>query len=249
MALFSVPKRAGREQDSAIAKKTNSKTRSATTIKGSGLLGQINQIKAMVEKNLGKFKDDYLVITDTEVLHDYIQTSLWNKVIAIDTETTGLDPLIDEIVGICIYTPDGQELIKGLYVRVLYAYMAYQKSSKTTNRYVEEYDMYLCSSELDAVTFHNLSISDKLTDSFGDLDETTVSMYKHAETIQSGKGTVTGFEIDTTLNPTVKYTVEKDGKDVTIPENHKFTENGRYTININSAVGDKKTVTIYVDKF
>ncbi len=149
---------------------------------------------------------------------------------------------------VCIYTPDGQELIKGLYVRVLYVYMAYQKSSKTTNRYVEEYDMYLCSSELDAVTFHNLSIGDKLTDSFGDLDETTVSMYKHAETIQSGKGTVTGFEIDTTLNPTVKYTVEKDGKDVTIPENHKFTENGRYTINLNSAVGDKKTVTIYVDK-
>ncbi len=149
---------------------------------------------------------------------------------------------------VCIYTPDGQELIKGLYVRVLYAYMAYQKSSKTTNRYVEEYDMYLCSSELNAVTFHNLSIDDKLTDSFGDKDETTVSMYKHAETIQSGKGTVTGFEIDTTLNPTVKYTVEKDGKDVTVPEDLKFTENGRYTINLNSPVGDQKTVTIYVDR-
>ena len=106
MALFNVPKRAGREQDKAVASKSKTKSRATTTVKGSGLLGQINQIKATVETHLGKFKDDYLVITDTEVLHDYIQTSLWNKVIAIDTETTGLDPLIDEIVGICIYTPD-----------------------------------------------------------------------------------------------------------------------------------------------
>ena len=58
MALFNVPKRAGREQDKAIASKAKSKTKNTTTVKGSGVLGQINQIKAMVEKNLGKFKDD-----------------------------------------------------------------------------------------------------------------------------------------------------------------------------------------------
>lgn len=106
MPLFKVPKRAGREQDKAIAGKSKAKTRSSATVKGGGLLGQINQIKATVETHLGKFKDDYLVITDIEVLHDYIQASLYRKVIAIDTETTGLDPLVDEIVGICIYTPE-----------------------------------------------------------------------------------------------------------------------------------------------
>ena len=106
MALFKIPKRPGRENDSAIAKKSRSTKRIATVRGGSSVLERITQIKAMVEKHLGKYKDDYLVITDIEVLHNYIQTSLWNRVIAIDTETTGLDPLLDEIVGICIYTPN-----------------------------------------------------------------------------------------------------------------------------------------------
>ena len=106
MPLFNVPKRAGREQDSVIAKKSKTSTRQPTTVKGGGLLGQINTIKAMVEKNLGKYKDDYVIITDIQDLHDYITRCIHNKVVSIDTETTGLDPLLDEIVGICIYTPE-----------------------------------------------------------------------------------------------------------------------------------------------
>ena len=106
MALFNVPKRAGREQDNAIAKKSASKSRSATTVRGSGLLGQINQIKAVVEKNLGQFKDEYVVIRDVASLDEYLAKCVQNRVISIDTETTGLDPILDKIVGLCIYTPN-----------------------------------------------------------------------------------------------------------------------------------------------
>ena len=106
MPLFNVPKRAGREQDKSIAGKTKAKSRSTTTVKGSGVLGQISQIKATVEKNLGQFKDDYIVITDTETLYDYFSKCVHNNVISIDTETTGLDPILDSIVGLCIYTPN-----------------------------------------------------------------------------------------------------------------------------------------------
>ena len=106
MALFDVPKRAGRTQDRVIASKSKSKARSTTTVKGSGLLGQINQIKAMVEKNLGQFKDDYIVITEEHDLHNYLVDCVHNNVISIDTETTGLDPILDKIVGLCIYTPN-----------------------------------------------------------------------------------------------------------------------------------------------
>ena len=106
MALFSVPKRAGREQDLTIAKKSkNSKTRSTVTVKGGGLLGQINTITAMVEKNLGKYKNDYIIITEEHELHNYLVECVHNNVISIDTETTGLDPILDSIVGLCIYTP------------------------------------------------------------------------------------------------------------------------------------------------
>jgi len=106
MALFDVPRRPGREQDSAIAKKSRTSTKQPTTIKGGGLLSQINIIKATVEKNLGKFKDDYIIITDVETLSDYFSRCVHNHVISIDTETTGLDPILDSIVGLCIYTPN-----------------------------------------------------------------------------------------------------------------------------------------------
>lgn len=104
MPLFKVPKRAN---DKAVAKKSKSKLSATTTVRGgSGLLGQINQIKAMVEKNLGQFKDDYLVIRNQDELHDYFIKCGSNSVIAIDTETTGLDPILDSIVGLCLYTPN-----------------------------------------------------------------------------------------------------------------------------------------------
>ena len=107
MALFSVPKRAGREQDLTIAKKSkNAKTRSTVTVKGGGLLGQINTITAMVEKNLGKYKDDYIIITTEDELRQYLVDASYEGVISIDTETTGLDPILDSIVGLCLYTPN-----------------------------------------------------------------------------------------------------------------------------------------------
>ena len=106
MALFTVPKRPGREQDKAIAGKSKSRTRATTTVKGSGLLGQINQIKATVETHLGKFKGRYAITTSVDMLRGYFNRACCNGVIAIDTETTGLDPLTDKIVGLCIYTPD-----------------------------------------------------------------------------------------------------------------------------------------------
>lgn len=114
--LFNVPSRPGRVGDSAIAKKANSKSKkSAAAVKGGGgLFGMISTIKATVEKNLGHLKDKYIVIQDETILHDYISKSIENGVISIDTETTGLDPLQDELVGICIYTPD----MKGAYIPV-----------------------------------------------------------------------------------------------------------------------------------
>jgi len=109
MALFDVPARAGRETDSKIAKKANSKVRQTATVKGgSSLIEKIGAINALVESKLGHLKDDYIIIREEEILHKYIDKCIENKVISLDTETNGLDPLQDNIVGICIYTPDMQ---------------------------------------------------------------------------------------------------------------------------------------------
>lgn len=106
MPLFNVPKRATREQDKLIATKTKVVTKRATTVKGGGIVAQINQITVAVEKTLGQFKGKYAIETNVDMLRGYINRACLNRVIAIDTETTGLDPLTDKIVGLCIYTPD-----------------------------------------------------------------------------------------------------------------------------------------------
>jgi len=107
MPLFDVPNRnIGKGNDRKLLNKTKSTKKSLTTVRGGqGVLGRITEIKSMVEKHLGKYKDDYIVIQDIDTLSQYIQTCLDNKIISIDTETTGLDPLVDKCVGICIYTP------------------------------------------------------------------------------------------------------------------------------------------------
>lgn len=107
MALFKVPERAGRSADSSIAKRANSTKKSSTTAKGGGggLVERINTARAITEKNLGKYRDEYMVIQDIMTLVDYFDKIIENGIMSTDTETTGLDPILDSIAGISIYTP------------------------------------------------------------------------------------------------------------------------------------------------
>ena len=115
MPLFNIPTRPDKSADMNIVKKSTTSKKSATSIKGSGgLADRINTARVLVDKHLGHLKDEYIVIRDEVLLHDYISACLKHNVISIDTETTGLDPLQDELVGICIYTT-GE---KGAYIPV-----------------------------------------------------------------------------------------------------------------------------------
>ena len=107
MALFDIPSRPGREFDSSIAKKSNTKSKKApTTVKGGGgLMEKISIIKANVEKNLGHLKDKYDIIYDGIQLNDYINACIEVGEVAIDTETTGLNPILDKLAGISMHTP------------------------------------------------------------------------------------------------------------------------------------------------
>ena len=68
---------------------------------------KINLIQQEVDRVLGNFKNNTLIIRDKQVLIDYINTSIKNGVIAIDTETNNsLDPLTCKLMGACLYTPN-----------------------------------------------------------------------------------------------------------------------------------------------
>lgn len=110
-----IPIRSNRINDKKLATRAKKSAIAPVTIKsGDGLLGRVNEIKANVEQKLGKYRDKYIVIWDTNSLINYFNESSKQGIIAIDTETDGLDPITNHIAGLCIYTP-GQ---KGAYVPI-----------------------------------------------------------------------------------------------------------------------------------
>ncbi len=146
-----------------------------------------------------------------------------------------------------VYSPSGSDVQNGVYLRVLYAYEIKKSDGKEKRRCLEQYDFYICSDELGAVTFHNLTAEGKIEELFGEDKNVDLQKYKTSESMDSGAVTVTGFTIDTKLNPTVKYEVKRNGVQISSEKNKKYTESGRYDISLCSAVGSTKEVTLYVD--
>lgn len=106
MPLFEMPKRNNSKANDMKLAKQKVVKKATPTIKGGGsLFERISNIQKFVEKHLGKYRDEYTIIQDEAHLYDYISRCIDNGVISIDTETTGLDPMLDDIAGICIYTP------------------------------------------------------------------------------------------------------------------------------------------------
>ena len=67
---------------------------------------KLNFIYSEVDRILGKYKENTVVIRDKATLVDYFDEAIKNGEIAIDTETNNsLDPLTCLLMGPCIYTP------------------------------------------------------------------------------------------------------------------------------------------------
>ena len=127
--LFELPSRSTTKQsDLLVAKKSKANvTKSPITVKGGGgIVNKISQIKTLVDNSLGQYKEEYQVIMNEEVLHDFITECIGNGYISIDTETDGLDPLQNTLAGICPYTY-GQ---KGSYIPINHiSYITQEKVS------------------------------------------------------------------------------------------------------------------------
>lgn len=129
MALsFARPK----QNDKDIIKKSKS-TVSRTSIKGgTNIATQIQAIVSMAEAKLAHHKDDYLIIRTVEELRAYVNECRYNNECALDTETTGLDPLKVDIVGVCLYTPNN----KACYIPI--NHKSYVTGVRTNNQLTED---------------------------------------------------------------------------------------------------------------
>lgn len=129
-ALFDIPTR--QSNDSAILKQANSKKKAVTKSSG-GIASIIANIQAMVEKHLGKYAAETLIIQDEQTLIEYIDACIENGVVSIDTETKGLDPILDKLVGPCIYTPG----MKTAYIPM--NHISYITGQKVKNQLSKEF--------------------------------------------------------------------------------------------------------------
>lgn len=106
--LFDLPlSRASKGVDKTVVNKSTNRVSTPIVVRGGGLIEKIASINALVENKLGKYKTQYAFFLQQQEseLENYITKCIENGIIAIDTETTGLDPILDKCVGFSIYTP------------------------------------------------------------------------------------------------------------------------------------------------
>lgn len=120
-ALFDTFSRSSKELDKQLKAKMEKKSKPKGG-KANNLLTRINNIRDRVQENLGEYKDDYIILIKDEEIKEYFQKLRNAKLVAIDTETTGLNFFQDKIVGICLYA----EGLKASYIPLNHISSIYQ---------------------------------------------------------------------------------------------------------------------------
>lgn len=68
-------------------------------------------IELLDKQYLSKYQNDCDLVTDVSILNDYCK-KIQGNIFAIDVETSGLNPMLDDIIGFSLYTPNE----KAIYV-------------------------------------------------------------------------------------------------------------------------------------
>lgn len=115
MGLLSIKAPAKINPSSVATKVQNSKRKVSVKRSSGNTIGdRIQLIRTKVEQELGHLKDEFLLINTEEELSSYIDKCIENNIYSFDTETTGLDYIGCELVGLSLYTPG----MKACYVPV-----------------------------------------------------------------------------------------------------------------------------------
>lgn len=99
-SLFERPKKNDKDLIHKVKSAQPKKTKSGNVV------ARIQDIISTANAKLNKYKNDYIIIKDENELQNYISKANSNGLCSIDTETTGLNPMTVDIVGVCLYTPN-----------------------------------------------------------------------------------------------------------------------------------------------
>lgn len=219
-----------------------------------------NEVQTILGSKTGRVGKGAILIqiNDDGDWHDADRSKYADGLYTTDFYNSGFDTNEN----ILIYTPSGEDLVNGVRLRVVFAYELVKpvecshkflgiKKHKNDNEYmrvleIAEFELRI--DNIDAIAFHNLTIKDQLTQENLGVEASELELYQKSETLTHNSLTVTGFEIDNSLNKTVLISLFKNDELITIPTDYIITENGKYTIKMKDVFGHTKEVDIYVDK-
>ena len=149
MDLFSIPGvPPTKERDKNILSRTSKKPSKVISKAGMSLQERISKIKNSVEEHLGEYKDKYICIRNEIELNLYLTKCVKNGECSLDTETMGLNPMLDDIVGFSLYTP-GE---KAAYIPI--NHIDYMTNAKVSNQLSKEF----CKEQLQRLADNNVKI-------------------------------------------------------------------------------------------
>ena len=134
-----------------LSKKKNKKTPVATVVPKT-IKQKVEYAKDLSLQVFGNKLDKIELVTDPNRIEEYLHNTLKNGILAVDTETNGLDRIDGKIAGICLYTP-GE---KGIYIPVGHvSYMTNQPLKDNVARETMENFFKVCNENNVKYILHN----------------------------------------------------------------------------------------------
>ena len=134
-----------------LSKKKNKKTPVATVVPKT-IKQKVEYAKDLSLQVFGNKLDKIELVTDPNRIEEYLQVTLKNGILAVDTETNGLDRIDGKIAGICLYTP-GE---KGIYIPVGHvSYMTNQPLKDNVDTWKMKWFFDVCNEHNVKYILHN----------------------------------------------------------------------------------------------
>lgn len=134
-----------------LSKKKNKKTPVATVVPKT-IKQKVEYAKDLSLQVFGNKLDKIELVTDPNRIEEYLQVTLKNGILAVDTETNGLDRIDGKIAGICLYTPEE----KGIYIPVGHvSYMTNQPLKDNVDTWKMKWFFDVCNENNVKYILHN----------------------------------------------------------------------------------------------
>ena len=134
-----------------LSKKKNKQTPVAAVVPKT-IKQKVEYAKDLSLQVFGNKLDKIELVTNTNRIEEYLHNTIKNGILAVDTETNGLDRVDGKIAGICLYTP-GE---KGIYIPVGHvSYMTNQPLKDNVARETMENFFKVCNEHNVKYILHN----------------------------------------------------------------------------------------------